>query len=80
MSHNESLIEKATLQWIAELACETSHGPMFAPCEPATERESFTDLLLAGRQREAIRRLPRPCPKSRMQLFSVSYKFGLGGA
>jgi len=63
MKINESLIEEATLQWFRELGYAALHGPMFAPCEPATGRDSFTDLLLIARQREAFRILPPAIPK-----------------
>ena len=33
------------------------HGPHLAPGEPAAERESFSEVVLVGRLREAIRRL-----------------------
>lgn len=63
MNLNESLIEKATLQWFGELCYAAPHGPMLAPGELATERDSLADLLLIARLREAIRRLPPAMPK-----------------
>ena len=62
MSLNESLIEEATLQWFGELGYAALHGPMLAPGEPTAERDSFGDVLLVGRLREAIRCLNPAMP------------------
>ncbi len=63
MTINESLIEEATLQWFGELEYAALHGPMLAPGEPAAERDSFGDVVLVGRLREAIRRLNPAMPE-----------------
>jgi len=39
------------------------HGPHLAPGEPAAERESFSEVVLLGRLREAIRRLYPAIPE-----------------
>ncbi|MBE1426471.1 type I restriction enzyme R subunit [Desulfomicrobium macestii] len=78
MSLNESIIEDAVLEWFEELGYATSHGPMLAPDEPATERDSFTDLLLIARQREAIRHLHPAMPKE-VHATIQRFKFGWGG-
>ena len=52
MAINESVIEDATLEWFAELGYAIGHGPHIAPGEPAAERLSFADVVLAGRLRE----------------------------
>ena len=57
MSLNESHLEEAALEWLAELGYALGHGPDMAPGEPAAERESFSDVVLPGRLREAIHRL-----------------------
>jgi type I restriction enzyme R subunit len=57
MSLNESIVEDAALEWFGELGYEIRHGPQLAPGEPAAERESFGEVLLVGRLREAIRPL-----------------------
>ena len=62
MSLNESHIEEATLEWLAELGYALGHGPDMAPGEPAAERESFSDVVLTGRLREAIHRLNPAIP------------------
>jgi hypothetical protein len=67
MSLNESIVEDAALEWFGELGYAVGHGPQMAPGEPAAEREpersgdsqrqSFSEVVLVGRLREAIRRL-----------------------
>jgi len=57
MSLNESTVEEAALEWLGELGYAVGHGPHMAPGEPAAERDSFGDLVLAGRLRAAIARL-----------------------
>ena len=57
MSLNESIVEDAALEWFEELGYAVGHGPHLAPGEPAAERESFSEVVLVGRLREAIRRL-----------------------
>ena len=42
---------------------EIRHGPQLAPGEPAAERESFGEVVLVGRLREAIRRLNPAIPE-----------------
>lgn len=54
---NESTIENTALTWFKELGYTIGHGPHLAPGEPAAERDSFSDVILTGRLREAIRRL-----------------------
>ena len=57
MSLNESHVEDAALEWFGELGYAVGHGPQLAPGEPAAERDSFSEVVLVGRLREAIRRL-----------------------
>ena len=63
MSLNESIVEDAALSWFEELGYSIGHGPHMAPGEPAAERESFSDVVLAGRLREAIWRLNPAIPE-----------------
>ena len=62
MSLNESILEEAALEWFAELGYAIGHGPHTAPGEPAAERGSFADVVLAGRLRDAIWRLNPAIP------------------
>ncbi|MCX6858424.1 MAG: type I restriction endonuclease subunit R [Verrucomicrobia bacterium] len=63
MSLNESIVEDAALEWFEELGYAVGHGPHLAPGEPAAERESFSEVVLVGRLREAIRRLNPSIPE-----------------
>ena len=63
MSLNESIVEEAALEWFGELGYGVGHGPHLAPGEPAAERDSFSEVVLVGRLREAIRRLNFSIPE-----------------
>ena len=63
MPFTESIVEDAALEWFGELGYAVGHGPHLAPGEPAAERDSFGDVVLAGRLREAIRRLNPVIPE-----------------
>lgn len=60
---NESIVEDAALSWFGELGYAIGHGPHLAPGEPSAERDSFGDVVLAGRLREAIWRLNPAMPE-----------------
>jgi len=60
---NESIVEEAALTWFGELGYAVGHGPQLAPGEPAAERDSFGEVVLVGRLREAIRRLNPAIPE-----------------
>ncbi|MGJ4844849.1 type I restriction endonuclease subunit R [Leifsonia sp. Le1] len=57
ISFNENTVEFAALEYFAELGYRTLHGPSIAPGEPAYERESYGDVFLWGRLRDAINRV-----------------------
>jgi len=54
MSVTESHIEELALDWFEELSWSILHGPDIAPDEPASERESYSDVILRGRLEAAI--------------------------
>ncbi len=62
MSLNESHVEEAALTWFGELGYTVAHGPDLAPGEATAERDSFGDVVLVGRLREAIDRLNPKIP------------------
>ncbi|MCE9520062.1 MAG: type I restriction endonuclease subunit R [Verrucomicrobia bacterium] len=62
MTLNESIVEDAALEWFGELSYAVGHGPHLAPGEPAAERDSFSEVVLVGRLREAIQRLNPDIP------------------
>jgi type I restriction enzyme R subunit len=63
MNLNESIVEEAALEWFGEMGYAVGHGPQMAPGEPAAERQSFGDVVLVDRLREALRRLNRDIPE-----------------
>ena len=58
----ESTVEEAVLEWTDGLGYSVLNGPSIAPEEPAAERESFGEVLLMGRLRDAIARINPKVP------------------
>ena len=54
---NESTVEAATLEWLAELGWQTAHGPDIAPDLPYAERTHYGKVVLEGRLRSALDQL-----------------------
>jgi len=50
----ESHIEELALDWFEELAWSVLHGPDIAPDEPASERASYSEVILRGRLESAM--------------------------
>jgi type I restriction enzyme R subunit len=63
MGLNESTVEDAALEWFGELGYAVGHGPHIAPGEPVAERDSFGEVMLKGRLRDAIRKLNPSVPE-----------------
>jgi type I restriction enzyme R subunit len=63
MNLTESIVEDAALTWFGELGYAVGHGPQMAPGEPAAERDSFSEVVLVGRLREALRQLNPTLPE-----------------
>jgi len=59
----ESTIEDAALTCFGQLGYAIGHGPHLAPGEPAAERDSFGEVVLVGRLREAILRMNGSIPE-----------------
>jgi type I restriction enzyme, R subunit len=56
----EDHVEQATLEWLAALGWEVGHGPDVSPPDaksPGTERDTYREVALRHRLRDAIRRL-----------------------
>ena len=56
----EDQVEQATLEWLAALGWEVGHGPDVSPPDaktPGTERDTYREVALKHRLRDAIRRL-----------------------
>ncbi|MDX1963934.1 MAG: type I restriction endonuclease subunit R [Pirellulales bacterium] len=62
MTLTESTVEAAALEWFSQLNYATLAGPSLAPGEPAAERASFGDVILADRLRAALDRLNPAIP------------------
>jgi type I restriction enzyme R subunit len=60
---NESIIEEATLEWFEGLGYACKNGLLIAPGEVGAERDSFGDVVLVSRLREAIWRLNPAIPE-----------------
>jgi len=54
---NESTVEDAALEYLAQLGYQTAWGPSLAPGEPGEERTSFEQVYLHARLRSAVRRI-----------------------
>ena len=63
MTLTESMVEEAAIGWYEELGYAVLPGLQLAPGEPTAERQSFSDVLLLGRLRQAIGRLNPTIPK-----------------
>ena len=63
IAFTESFIKDAALAWFMELGYAVGHGPRIAPGELVAERDSFSEVVLVGRLREAIRRLTPAIPE-----------------
>jgi len=62
MPLNESTVENAALEWFEQLDYSVGHGSDFAPGETSSERDSFGDVVLVSRLRDAIARLNPTLP------------------
>ena len=55
---NESVVEQATLEWLADLGYQTLHGPSISPGGDGPQlRDSFADVVLIDRLLPTIRGL-----------------------
>ncbi|MEW6386984.1 MAG: type I restriction endonuclease subunit R [Thermodesulfobacteriota bacterium] len=59
---SESAVEEAALTWLEGLGYRVLYGPDIAPGEPLAERESYGEVVLKGRLREALARLNPAIP------------------
>ncbi|MDI9432224.1 MAG: type I restriction endonuclease subunit R [Planctomycetota bacterium] len=58
----ESIVEEAALAWLEGLGYTILHGPEIAPGEPMAERDSYGQVVLEGRLRQALARLNPEVP------------------
>lgn len=59
---NEAAVENAALSWFSDLGYAVVNGEQIAPGEPDAERQSYGDVVLAGRLCDAIDRLNPDIP------------------
>ncbi len=57
MTGFESVVEDAAIEYLRELGYAYVHGPDIAPDGPSPERDSYADVVLAGRLRSALARI-----------------------
>src|SRR5438445_1102010 len=50
----ESTVEAAALEWLQAVGYEIAYGPEIAPEEQLAERDSFAEVVLLRRLREAV--------------------------
>ena len=59
---NEKAVEDAALSWLGGHGYAIVYGPQIAPDTPSRERESFTEVVIRKRLRDAIDRLNPDIP------------------
>ena len=59
---SESVVEQATLAWLESVGWAIMNGAEIAPGEPGAERESYTQVILERRLRDALARLNPTLP------------------
>jgi len=59
---SESVVEQATLAWLESVGWAIKNGAEIAPGEPSAERESYTQVILERRLRDALARLNPALP------------------
>src|SRR5690349_3910059 len=58
----ESTVEEAGLELFANLGYTILHGPDLAPGEMFAERTAYSDVILIGRLRDAVKRINAKAP------------------
>ena len=58
----ESIVEEATLEWLAGLGWQVAHGPDIAPGTPNAERSDYDLVVLERRLRDALAELNPALP------------------
>jgi type I restriction enzyme R subunit len=59
---SESVVEQATLAWLESVGWAIANGAEIAPGEPGAERESYAQVILERRLRDALARLNPSLP------------------
>ena len=70
----ESTIEETALNWFKDLGYAIVYGGDIAPDESAAERENYGEVILAGRLKDALKRInPKRSRRSLGRCLSKSY-------
>ena len=64
---DEETLEKAALEWFEELGYETAYGPDMSPGGDRPERDSYSQVLLLRRLRQALRRINPTLPEEAIE-------------
>ena len=63
----ESLLERAALEWFKELGYEVAYGPDISPGGSNPERDSYSQVLLLNRLRQALLRINPTLPEEAIE-------------
>jgi len=63
----ESLLERAALEWFEELGYEVAYGPDISPGGSKPERDSYSQVLLLNRLRQALLRINPTLPEEAIE-------------
>ena len=63
----EADVEEVALEWLSGLGWQVAHGPDIAPDQPRAERDSFEQVVLERRLRDAIALLNSHLPDSAIE-------------
>ena len=64
---SEAEVEEAALAWLRGLGWRTVHGPAIAPETPGAERDSYEEMVLARRLRDALAALNPDLPAAALE-------------
>ena len=68
MSHlTESTLEETALEWLRDLGYSVVFGNEIAPDEPAAERENYSEVILASRLKDALKRINPKVPAEALE-------------
>ena len=68
MTHfTESTLEETALAWLRDLGYSIVFGNDIAPDEPAAERENYGEVILAGRLKDALKRINPNVPDEALE-------------
>jgi len=68
MTHlTESTLEETALAWLRNLGYSIVYGNNIAPDEPAAERENYGEVVLAGRLKDALKRINPKVPSEALE-------------